>query len=505
MAAGEQSATSALALRAQREMHAGRCEPALDLLRRALALEPGRADLSLAAAVAAFELGDGGQAKTYAERAVALAPDFAEAHVTLGHVLRAVGDRNAAEACYRRAAALAPRSPAVLASLGGLLLEADRPDEAEPIFRRAVEAAPRAASLRDAHAQSLERLARTAEAERAYRSAVEADPRFAPAIRNLGNLLLRLGRPDAAVAQYRRALEIAPDDAGAWSNLGLGLYRLGKLEEAERASLRAVAARPDDAKAHYILSCVRLKAGAPEGALAAADGCLACDPGNGSALALKAILLAELDRPAEAGALVDYERFLRSTQLAAAPGYAGVEAFNAALAQQVASAPSRLSEPGTERMRQTHDLMRRPDGAVAAFAAAVDDAVRGYVATLPADASHPFLARRPRRWRLTAWATLLRESPADEASHLHPTAWLSGVYYPRVPPAVAESGEHRAGWIEFGRPPPHLFGRPVNGLRVVRPQEGLLLLFPSYFYHRVRPFGGDGLRISVAFDVTPEE
>ena len=41
-------------------------------------------------------------------------------------------------------------------------------------------------------------------------------------------------------------------------------------------------------------------------------------------------------------------------------------------------------------------------------------------------------------------------------------------------------------------------------LRFVRPQEGLLLLFPSYFYHRVRPFRSDRPRISVAFDVVPQ-
>jgi hypothetical protein len=37
----------------------------------------------------------------------------------------------------------------------------------------------------------------------------------------------------------------------------------------------------------------------------------------------------------------------------------------------------------------------------------------------------------------------------------------------------------------------------------VRPTEGQLVLFPSYFYHRILPFDADGIRISVAFDVVP--
>ena len=37
----------------------------------------------------------------------------------------------------------------------------------------------------------------------------------------------------------------------------------------------------------------------------------------------------------------------------------------------------------------------------------------------------------------------------------------------------------------------------------VRPEEGLLVLFPSYFYHRTIPFDDPGTRISIAFDVVP--
>jgi hypothetical protein len=37
----------------------------------------------------------------------------------------------------------------------------------------------------------------------------------------------------------------------------------------------------------------------------------------------------------------------------------------------------------------------------------------------------------------------------------------------------------------------------------VRPVEGLLVLFPSYLYHRTIPFEGDAPRISVAFDFVP--
>ena len=32
-----------------------------------------------------------------------------------------------------------------------------------------------------------------------------------------------------------------------------------------------------------------------------------------------------------------------------------------------------------------------------------------------------------------------------------------------------------------------------------------MLLFPSYFYHRTMPFTGAGQRVSIAFDLMPNE
>jgi hypothetical protein len=37
----------------------------------------------------------------------------------------------------------------------------------------------------------------------------------------------------------------------------------------------------------------------------------------------------------------------------------------------------------------------------------------------------------------------------------------------------------------------------------VQPQVGHLALFPSYQWHGVEPFPGDGERMTVAFDIVP--
>ncbi len=41
-------------------------------------------------------------------------------------------------------------------------------------------------------------------------------------------------------------------------------------------------------------------------------------------------------------------------------------------------------------------------------------------------------------------------------------------------------------------------------MEAFRPEEGLMMVFPSYFYHRTIPFEAAEHRISIAFDVLPE-
>ena len=101
------------------------------------------------------------------------------------------------------------------------------------------------------------------------------------------------------------------------------------------------------------------------------------------------------------------------------------------------------------------------------------------------------------------WGVVMRAG-GHQISHIHPAAWLSGDYYPEVPDFVsAEDPEHR-GWIEFGRAPEEEFPdvKPMP-VEAIRPEEGLLVIFPAWFYHRTVPYPADARRISVAFDLVP--
>jgi len=46
-------------------------------------------------------------------------------------------------------------------------------------------------------------------------------------------------------------------------------------------------------------------------------------------------------------------------------------------------------------------------------------------------------------------------------------------------------------------------GQSIGASEMLRPRPGLMLIFPSWLSHGVRPYRGDGVRISVAMNLTP--
>ena len=119
----------------------------------------------------------------------------------------------------------------------------------------------------------------------------------------------------------------------------------------------------------------------------------------------------------------------------------------------------------------------------------------------------------PVKWISNAWANVNRDGQGNEF-HTHPGAYWSASYY--VDDGGAASDSSLGGEFEIQDPrgvapamlAPHLAfsmpgGQSVGASELVRPQPGLLLMFPSWLSHAVRPYRGDGVRISIAINMTP--
>ena len=116
-------------------------------------------------------------------------------------------------------------------------------------------------------------------------------------------------------------------------------------------------------------------------------------------------------------------------------------------------------------------------------------------------------AERARRYRfaLSAWANVSREGDYN-VPHVHMSTW-SAVYYVSVPLDCGK--EPKAGGLELLDPRPatvmvDMPGQFFATRHLIKPQPGLLVLFPASVTHFVHPFRGSGERISVACDLTLE-
>jgi len=265
-----------------------------------------------------------------------------------------------------------------------------------------------------------------------------------------------------------------------------------------------VAASPQAStpRANYAHSLLRF--GEAASAIELSDEALACDPADQSALGILTLALRAADDPREQW-LADYERFAKLIEIPPPRGYNDMKAFNADLNRTLDALHDTDVEPVDQTLRKGTQtlgtLFGRRIEIVDRLRERFDEAIRDYVASLPDDATHPFLRRKSPQFRYRgSWSSRLKDS-GFHASHIHPKGWISSAYYVALPSEVADR-EGKQGWLTLGDPPFDLrWNNPVR--RYVQPCEGCLMLFPSYFYHGTVPFHSRTNRTTIAFEAVP--
>ena len=115
-------------------------------------------------------------------------------------------------------------------------------------------------------------------------------------------------------------------------------------------------------------------------------------------------------------------------------------------------------------------------------------------------------------WTATIWANVNGRGDANMC-HYHAGAFWSGTYYVDDGGCGADAtlgGEFEM--LDPRGPGPGMYapalkfagedGASVGAAEMIRPRAGLLLLFPSWLFHQVRPYRGSALRISLAFNLS---
>lgn len=116
-------------------------------------------------------------------------------------------------------------------------------------------------------------------------------------------------------------------------------------------------------------------------------------------------------------------------------------------------------------------------------------------------------------WLPQMWANVSTKGNANQY-HAHPGSYWSAVAY--VDDGYeGESDPAQGGELQLLDPRSPMVQMAAPDLRLkaedggaqlheisVRPQTGMIVLFPSWLQHAVRPFYGEGTRISVAINLT---
>jgi Tfp pilus assembly protein PilF len=521
----------------------GRDEEAFRIFLQAADAGPDGARFRVEAGLAALDLGRSADALRLLELAVAQQAGSARAWHGLGNARRAQGDLEGAEAAFRKAVALAPQAAASWVNLGVVLRLLGRPGDAIACYDRARQAGFRGPELPDARAGALLDVGRAAEALEQARAVVREHPGFAQGHATLANLLWEYGPVLAPGSDpfeaFAAAAQAQPD------NLGLRLAYVRFLMESRRhhealeelADLRTRADHPrllaleasarEESGQHaraqalfaqayralgasdpgFLNAYTRhlLKAGRWQEAAQHAQEALTADPNNQEAWAYLATAWRLLGDHREHW-LCDYERLVTQVDVDPPDDFASVDDFLAALRAALEPMHRALRAPVQQSLREGTQtpgrLFGRPDPVIAATQAALTRAIEGWLASLPADAGHPFLSRRARSVRYVgSWSVRLRSS-GRHVNHIHPEGWMSSAFYVALPPSVLGGSEGDAGCIQFGQPPVEL-GLALPPRRILRPRPGGLALFPSYMWHGTLPFEDPEPRLTIAFDMLP--
>ena len=453
--------------------------------------------------------------------------------------LAALGRQDEAVAGYRQILAASPDNVAAAHALAIALDAAGRHAEAERVAQKGLARGHRTAALYQTHARSLIALGAFDRAEEALRDCVRLAPRLVDAQSNLARLIwMRTGDVHAATAPLDQALQTFASDDALWAAKAAILQGAGDARAAYaclaaqagraqappallvRASLaalevdpatalslaeRALRASPANATARNLVAAAQLGIGDARNALVHCEALLASSPDDQYLIALQTTawrLLGD-ERYAQ---LCNYPQLVMPSQLPAPPAWPDLAGFLADVKRSL----DRLHNPhghpllfqslrhGTET---TEDLTRSADPTIQALFKAFAEPIRAYLAHI-GGGPDPLRRRNNGSWRFNgSWSVRLRKSGFHN-SHVHPRGWISSACYIDLPDSMADA-QSREGVLTFGQPS-IATTPPLHAEHSVRPEVGMLVLFPSYFWHGTVPITGDQTRLTVAFDVVPD-
>jgi tetratricopeptide (TPR) repeat protein len=451
----------------------------------------------------------------------------------------ALGRQSEAVTNYRRLVALAPDNHIAAHTLAVALNAANQPEDSERVVRQTLSRTRPTAALHHTHARSLITLERFDQAELALRECVRLEPRLAEAHNSLAQLIwMRTGNIIEAMRVLDQALEKYEHDDALWATKAALLQGAGNSRDAYaclakraarpqappmlliRAGLAALEfepvtalslaekvmrAQPNNPTVRKLLCAAYLGVGDGAKAMAECAILLKATPDDQYLIAMQTTALRLVNDP-RYEAMCDYDKMVLSQFLETPPGWSDLASFLTDLTSRL----NALHNPHGHRLlyqslrhgtETTQDLSRSQDPVIQALFHAFAAPIARYRDHI-GQGQDPLRRRNRGASRYNgSWSVRLHRE-GFHTSHVHPRGWISSACYIQLPDSM-RAGQTAEGILSFGAP--GMVTMPaLNAELSVRPEVGLLVLFPSYFWHGTLPFHSEQPRLTVAFDAVPD-
>jgi predicted O-linked N-acetylglucosamine transferase (SPINDLY family) len=191
------------------------------------------------------------QALELIRKALQLDPRSAAAHNDYGHALYELKRYDDAIASFDQAIALNPGFAGFYYNRGMALYDLARYEGATASFDQAIARNPGHARAFNYRGNALYELRQTQAALASYAAAIALNADYADAYNNHGSALFELERYAAALVSFDRAILLQPNYADAHNNRGNALYELGKIEAALASYEAAIALQSNYPGVHF--------------------------------------------------------------------------------------------------------------------------------------------------------------------------------------------------------------------------------------------------------------
>ena len=338
-----------------------------------------------------------------------------------------------------------------------------------------------------------------------FRDALELKPNISEAFNSIGLTYKEKNDFNLSIVNFNKAIKLEPNNYMFHNNLGELLTLMGEVDKAFQSYQKSMLIYPNFDQAIMISEFLLKEKKDAKNALKFLENVLIEKPMDVRANAYKYITLRGLGRFSDAEKLVDFSKLVYQDNF---KNYTNqkISDFNYKLLSALELHPRRMEEldergwaiRGGTVIRK---LFTNPEPIIKTFEILLRRTIDKRINDLVINSNNPFLIKKPKHYKLNCWANFLKAGDY-QSNHIHNLGWMSGVYYVDLPELENENVENE-GFIEFNRAGyglPH-FGKE-EGIKLIKPETGMIIFFPSYVWHGTIPFSGSKNRVSISFDIS---